>query len=191
MSTYGSQFLAFGVQNIYDYRRERSENIVAYVARLSDSELFDSDENELIIQLKGKFQIRPPVIDFDKKTHELIPGQSVTYTIPVQGDATLLRIQPSNCQMYSYNRSFNIAAIRNGTDDAVEFVIKDSGETDEVLQTVNRILDNLRINSQQLCTELGSVSASVEGDVKRAVASEKARREQQRKRNDDLRNRLP
>ncbi len=207
MPIYGSGFSAFGGQSIHEFQTLHNRDITRRVEQLTDEDLFDTDEGELVTRITAACQVKIPIIDFDHKTHDFVlagtvPGygltasgvqvkQLVKYTLPVKGDVRLLEIGPREIQMLSFNSTPEVFAENGGVDGAIAFYTKDTGDSNAVVQASKAVLDNLRVNSGRLCVELENYNAGVPGTVQRAIGAEKQRRDQERKRIDDLKSRLP
>jgi hypothetical protein len=207
MASYGSKFAAFGGESIYEYQRAHARDIGERVRQLPGSELFDSDEAQLISKITADCRLQSPAIQFDQKTHEFVspdtvpeyrslfgtsPQQLIRYTLPVKGDVALLQLAPSSFQMLGHNQTPELFAAHDGIDGTIAFYVMDFGDNNNaIVQAVNAILDNLRVNAERLYNELESYNGSVQSVVQGAITTEKQRREQERKRMDDLRSQLP
>lgn len=202
MATYGPKFTAFGETFIYQFTRTYNDAIVEGVRKLSDAKLFDDDEAQLIGALVEQHQLRLPVIEFDKRTRDPVapdtlpgyrsprgvaPNQLIKYVLPVKGDMGLLKLQPSQSQMLSYNRMPEGQML----DGAIAFYIADFGAEQEVIAEAQRLLACLRQNAEQLHRELESYNAGISSTVQNAVTTEKVRRQHERKRRKDLLDQLP
>jgi hypothetical protein len=107
--------------------------------------------------------------------------------LPVNGDANLLKVQPSQTQMLGLNRwaeGFMLAG-------ASAFYVEDFGNAQEVVADARRLLDTLRQNSEQLRRELENYNGGIPSTVQNAVTTEKLRRQHERERQKDLLDRLP
>jgi hypothetical protein len=202
MVMHGPEFTAFGEEPAHTFTSERNAAIAAWVRGLPNAELFAPNEGKLIDALVEKARLDLPVIEFDKRTREVVPPDTlpryptpypealpgfVRYVLPVKGDVTLLKLQPSPVQMLGYGVMLKGQIL----DGAIALYIADSGNQREVVPEANAVLDNLRVNSERLYQELATYNAGLVATVTNAVTAEQTRRQQEAKRPNDLLDQLP
>lgn len=206
MTQYGygvRHFKAFGGMSIHEYRDVHRGSIAESVRQLSDAELF-GNEAELVAHLIERHQLNVPIVHLDQRNYEFVDSNSgspvvsnryatrplryAEYTLPVSGQILLLEIQPQSTQMIGFNGLPEVY-IKQG---AISFYVPDyGGNPQDMANSAKQVLDNLRVNSEQLARELESINQGTSAITQQAVTFEIQRREQERQRDKDLRDLLP
>lgn len=200
MYGYQGKFMAFGEPSVYEWTQARNVAMVKAVGGLTDAEVLEGDEEQLVTELAAQWQVTPPAIDTDHYEPVAIPkgefashttnwrgqpDQVAEYRLAATGDLDLLKLRPSSARFFQMMRMPELHLAAGGVAFDVAIFPGNGGISPE--NQVNSMIDCLRANTDQLRRELEQYNASVPNALRQAVAAERQRRRQQK----DAFNQLP